>query len=53
MPLLIPYAIPLVVGGVGFVAGFFSNSAMSNLVKVGVVVGGVYVAYQHFEKGDA
>jgi len=48
MPLLL---VPLLAGGVGFGAGWFSNSAMSNLVKYAAIGGGLYLAYRYLPKG--
>jgi len=48
MPLLL--LLPLV-GGVGFVGGFFANDSLSNLVKITAVGGGVYLAYNYMKKG--
>ncbi|MGL1956286.1 MAG: hypothetical protein OCD00_03065 [Colwellia sp.] len=41
---------PLLAGGLGFGAGFFASNGISNLVKLGLVAGGGYVAYQIYVK---
>jgi len=48
MPLLL---IPLLAGGVGFGAGYFTNSAMSNVVKFAAVGGGAYLLYRYSTQG--
>lgn len=50
MPFLL---IPLLAGGTGFAAGFFSNSAMSKVVKVAAVGAGLYGAYHVMQKQGA
>ncbi|MFT5879571.1 MAG: hypothetical protein ACI86X_000675 [Moritella sp.] len=46
MPFLL---IPLLAGGVGFGAGFWTGSSVSKLIKLGAVGGGCYVAYQVYK----
>lgn len=49
MPLAV--FIPLVAGGVGFGAGFWSGSGATKLLKVAAVSGGCYVAYRVIKGG--
>ena len=44
MPLLL--LLPVLAGGLGFGAGFWSGSGATKLLKLGAVGGGCYVAYQ-------
>ncbi|MCJ8320433.1 MAG: hypothetical protein MJK12_12420 [Colwellia sp.] len=46
MPLLL---IPLLAGGTGFGLGFFASDGFGKIVKVGLVLGGGYVAYQMYQ----
>lgn len=43
MPLLL---LPLLAGGVGFGAGFWTGSGATKLIKLAMVGGGCYMAYQ-------
>jgi hypothetical protein len=49
MPLLLLF--PLLAGGVGFGAGYFTNSAMSNVIKFAAVGGGAYLLYRYTTQG--
>jgi hypothetical protein len=49
MPLLLLF--PLLAGGVGFGAGYFTNSAMSNVIKFAAVGGGAYLLYRYSTQG--
>lgn len=42
MPFLL---VPLLAGGTGFAAGFFTNSALSGVVKVAALGAGLYGTY--------
>ena len=44
MPLL--FLLPVLAGGLGFGAGFWSGSSATKLLKLGAVGGGCYVAYK-------
>ncbi|MEZ9470447.1 hypothetical protein BCS71_07920 [Vibrio lentus] len=44
MPLIV--VLPLLAGGLGFGAGFWSGSSATKLLKVAAVGGGCYVAYR-------
>jgi len=44
MPLL--YFLPVAAGALGFGAGFWSGSGVSNLIKLSAIGGGCYLAYQ-------
>lgn len=44
MPLIV--VLPLLAGGLGFGAGFWSGSSATKLLKIGAVGGGCYVAYR-------
>jgi hypothetical protein len=44
MPLL--FLLPVLAGGLGFGAGFWSGSGATKLIKLGAVGGGCYVAYK-------
>lgn len=49
MPLIV--LLPLMAGGVGFGAGFWSGSSATKLLKIGAVGGGCYVAYRLIKGG--
>lgn len=49
MPLIV--VLPLLAGGLGFGAGFWSGSSATKLLKVAAVGGGCYVAYQVIKGG--
>jgi|GEM_PF-1373187 len=49
MPVFLLY--PLIAGGLGFGAGYFSNSAMSNTIKLAAVGGGAYLLYRYTKQG--
>lgn len=44
MPLVV--FLPLLAGGVGFGAGFWSGSGATKLLKLGAVAGGTYLVYR-------
>jgi len=50
MPVLL---IPLLAGGAGLGVGFFASSGLGNLVKLTLLVGGGYVAYQVYQGSQA
>ncbi|CAK3435169.1 conserved hypothetical protein [Vibrio crassostreae] len=49
MPLIV--VLPLLAGGLGFGAGFWSGSGATKLLKIGAIGGGCYVAYQVIKGG--
>ncbi|WP_435249523.1 hypothetical protein ACMAZD_22325 [Vibrio sp. nBUS_14] len=49
MPLIV--VLPLIAGGLGFGAGFWSGSSATKLLKVAAVGGGCYVAYRVIKGG--
>ncbi|MCC4238134.1 hypothetical protein LL266_16720 [Vibrio anguillarum] len=49
MPLIV--VLPLLAGGLGFGAGFWSGSGATKLLKIGAVGGGCYVAYRVIKGG--
>ncbi|CAH7044353.1 hypothetical protein AB6C94_00815 [Vibrio splendidus] len=49
MPLIV--VLPLLAGGLGFGAGFWSGSSATKLLKVAAVGGGCYVAYRVIKGG--
>lgn len=49
MPLIV--VLPLLAGGFGFGAGFWSGSSATKLLKVAAVGGGCYVAYRVIKGG--
>ncbi|MFT7682641.1 MAG: hypothetical protein ACI935_002118 [Moritella dasanensis] len=44
MPLV--FLLPVLAGGLGFGAGFWSGSGATKLLKLGAVGGGCYMAYK-------
>ncbi|MGF1716112.1 hypothetical protein L4D08_14645 [Photobacterium chitinilyticum] len=49
MPLIV--VLPLLAGGLGFGAGFWSGSGATKLLKIGAIGGGCYVAYRVIKGG--
>ncbi|MCY9828601.1 hypothetical protein [Vibrio chagasii] len=49
MPLIV--VLPLLAGGLGFGAGFWSGSSATKLLKIGAVGGGCYMAYRVIKGG--
>jgi len=49
MPLIV--LLPLLAGGVGFGAGFWSGSGATKVLKVAALGGGAYVAYRVIKGG--
>ncbi len=49
MPLIV--VLPLLAGGLGFGAGFWSGSSATKLLKVAAVGGGCYVTYRVIKGG--
>lgn len=49
MPLIV--VLPLLAGGLGFGAGFWSGSSATKLLKLAAVGGGCYVAYRVIKGG--
>ncbi|WP_017191183.1 hypothetical protein [Vibrio harveyi] len=49
MPLIV--LLPLLAGGVGFGAGFWSGSGTTKILKAAALGGGAYVAYQVIKGG--
>ncbi|WP_181360047.1 hypothetical protein [Vibrio sp. 10N.286.48.B8] len=49
MPLIV--VLPLLAGGLGFGAGFWSGSSATKLLKVAAVGGGCYMAYRVIKGG--
>jgi hypothetical protein len=50
MPLLLLY--PLLAGGAGLGVGFFASDGLGRLVKLSLLLGGGYVAYQVYKGGN-
>ncbi|WP_170961608.1 hypothetical protein [Vibrio genomosp. F6] len=44
MPLIV--VLPLLAGGLGFGAGFWSGSGVTKLLKISAIGGGCYVTYR-------
>lgn len=49
MPLI--FLLPVLAGGLGFGAGFWSGSSATKLLKLGAVGGGCYMAFQVIKGG--
>lgn len=49
MPLIV--VLPLLAGGLGFGAGFWSGSSATKLLKIGAVGSGCYMAYRVIKGG--
>jgi len=49
MPLIV--VLPMLAGGLGFGAGFWSGSGATKLLKIGAIGGGCYVAYRVIKGG--